>query len=373
MITTSPEQALSSAQTEFNRLMKRLENARAKHAREKVKLDDMLRVTSRELVPLVETFNQTDLEILREVAGAFDTVRLSRIRREGLEDLVCRKAENLLHDQVGMSEKDLAELEALIGKFDSPEDELSDEDEAEEFDFLRGMMESVAAQAGLDLDLTDLDPGMVPEEFEGVVHERLQEAADKRENGPQKPGRKKTKAQIGKERRLKEQEEAKKRDLKSLYKQLAKALHPDLETDATLKSHKEVWMKRLTTAYSGGDLRELLQIEMEWLGEEATNLASAGDKKLKVYSAVLKEQIAEQKRQTDWLIDEPQYFALRRFTDPYTGKPGNPARIRKELEKEIHHYREMLESLRRATKTDLKKRLEAMADQQNASAISLSF
>ncbi len=56
----------------------------------------------------------------------------------------------------------------------------------------------------------------------------------------------------------------KKRNLKSLYKQLAKVLHPDLETDPESKLQKEEWMKRLTSAHALGDLRELLSIEFEW-------------------------------------------------------------------------------------------------------------
>ena len=42
--------------------------------------------------------------------------------------------------------------------------------------------------------------------------------------------------------------EAKNRDLKSLFKQLAKAFHPDLEPDPLHKQHKQIWMQRLNTA-----------------------------------------------------------------------------------------------------------------------------
>ena len=132
-----------------------------------------------------------------------------------------------------------------------------------------------------------------------------------------------------KERNRLAQEEAKNRDLKSLFKQLAKAFHPDLEPDPLLKQHKQVWMQRLNTAYAANDLREMLQLEMEWLGEEATNLATAGDEKLQVYCMVLKEQIADLKRQTQHLPDEPQYGPLQRFRDPFYGTIANPATIKR--------------------------------------------
>lgn len=72
-------------------------------------------------------------------------------------------------------------------------------------------------------------------------------------------------------------------------------------------------MKRLTVAHAAGELRELLRIEMEWLGEESSNLASATDAKLKVYYVVLKEQIAEVKAQTEHLAFAPEYAVPGRF------------------------------------------------------------
>ena len=378
IITKAAKEALSPAQTEFNRLMKRLENARAKHLREQTKLDGLLLATSRDLMPLVENVHRTDLQILNDVVEALDTVKLSAKRRELLEDLVCAKAGNLLDDPAGLNDKDIAGLGEILEKFDTEEEDdeefgLSDEEEAEEFDHLRAMLESAAAQAGVKLDLSDLDPSMDPADFERIFKERLQEAAENQEKADAaKPARKQTKAQINKAKRIKEQEDAKKRDLKSLYKQLAKALHPDLESDPTLKSHKEDWMKRLTTAYANGDLRGLLQIEMEWLGEEATNLSTAGDEKLKVYCAVLKEQIREQKEKTEWLEDEPQYFPLRRFSDPYTGKMASPTRILKELKESVRDHLGMLKKLR-GTKTARRALLEAWADQHENSLSRMFF
>lgn len=377
IITPLTENALSSAQAEFNRLMKRLENERAKYLREQTKLDKMLLTASRDLMPLIENFHRTDHAILTEVLEAIPTVKLDAKRRGLLEDLICRKAEDLLKDPVGLTEEDIAAIKAVLEKLDpiDPDAPLT-EKEAEEFDFLRGMLETAAAQAGLDLDLSDLDPSMDPEDFERIVRERMVAVAEKLEQKPAKPARKQTKAQINKAKRIKEQEDAKKRDLKSLYKQLAKALHPDLETDPILKSHKETWMKRLTTAYSDGDLRGLLQIEMEWLGEEASNLSTAGDEKLKVYCAVLKEQIREQIREqrdrTEWLTDEPQYFSLRRFINPYAGKMGSPTRILRELTENLKHHMALLDKLRKS-KAGRRILLEAWADEHERAQLRASL
>jgi hypothetical protein len=333
----------------------------------------MLLTASQDLMPLIEEFHRTDYEILKEVFGALPASKLSMKRRKLLHGVVCDKAEALLNDAAGLTEEHIAEIQAILEKFDPRDpDEPLNEDDADEFDFLREMMESAAAQAGVDIDLSDLDHSMNPDDFERILQERLWAAAEKHDAKPSKSARKQTKAQINKAKRIKEQEDAKKRDLKSLYKQLAKALHPDLESDPTLKNHKEDWMKRLTTAYADGDLRQLLQIEMEWLGEEATNLSAAGDEKLKVYSAVLKEQIQEQKQRTNWLADEPQYSPLRRFTDPYTGKMASPTRILRDLKDNLHHLNEMLEGFRK-TKSGRRALLEALADQHEHSLMRRDF
>jgi hypothetical protein len=346
IITQAPDRDLSPGQAEFNRLMKRLENARAKHLREEAKLEKMLGVASRELMPLVEELSRANRDLIFKAAENLRSLKFSAKRRLWLKDLISGKACELLEDQAGLSEEDETALQAIIKEFTPhvPE-EVLEQQEAEEFDDLRAMLETLAAQSGLDLDLSDLDVKMDPAEFERTAQQRFEEALERAEKFPAKPARKQTKAQAAKALRLKEEEDAKKRDLKTLYKQLAKALHPDLEADPQLKLHKEAWMKRLTGAYADGDLRELLQIEMEWLGEEATNLSVAGDEKLKVYCSVLKQQIAEQKGKTDWLHTDPKYFILRRFIEPFSAVMGKPAPIRRGLSVELKRHREMLATL----------------------------
>jgi hypothetical protein len=350
VITESGGGVLSDAQGKFNRAMKRLESERGKLQRKQAQLDDLLVVATRELVPLVEQIKRTDRDLVFLVAAALGEVKLSKKRNRWLKDLVCRQAAELLDDPCGLSDEDLAKLEATITEIQPKEArEREAAEAAEEFEYLRGMMEDVARGAGVDLDFSNLDPTMDFDELEREMTERLRaacEAADQAASThSRRPARKPTKAQAEKARKLAEQEEARKRDLKSLYKQLAKVLHPDLETDPQLKEHKEIWMKRLTGAYSGGDLRELLQIEMEWLGEEASNLATAGDAKLRVYCAVLKEQIADIQQQALWLADQPKYSPLRRFSDPYFGSMPVPAKIKANLNKELKGYREMLKGL----------------------------
>ena len=352
VIRPGKDAPLSRTQVEFNRLMKSLETTKARHAREQARLDDALATSIRELMPLIEDLNRANRDLVLKGRKALQTLKLSAKRRHWFGDLLSGKAGDLLADPVGLSAEEIGELEAVIEELGPNEDDQRmQESEDEEFEFLREMMEQAARAAGLDYDLSDLDPAGDPEEFQRVANERLRAAFEARgENADSppaaaKPRRKLTKAQAEKERKRLEVEHAKNRDLKSLFKQLAKAFHPDLEPDPLLKEHKKVWMQRLNSAYAADDLREMLQLEMEWLGEEATNLATAGDEKLQVYCMVLKEQITDLKRQTHHLPDEPQYGPLQRFRDPYYGTLANPVSIKRELHEELRHHRQMLEIL----------------------------
>jgi hypothetical protein len=346
LITKNSERALSPAQIEFNRMMKRLENARSKLSREEARLDDYLAMTIRDIMPFIDDIHRINRDIVFLTVNAVKEIKFNKKRRRLLKDLIIERAVDLLHDSCGLDDDDLIKLEKIIEELEPPyEKNRAEKEMARDFEYMRGMLEHAARDLGIDLDVSDLTPDMDPAELESEMSERLRVAVNNAGAKPAKAPRKQTKAQLEKARKLEEQEEARKRDFKSLYKQLAKALHPDLEADPQLKQHKESWMKRLTAAYAAVDLRELLQIEMEWLGEEASNLATAGEEKLKVYCSVLKEQIADVKHQIAWLIDQPQYGLLHRFVNPVVGTLPHPDRIILGLQKSLNHLLSLKKTL----------------------------
>jgi len=143
--------------------------------------------------------------------------------------------------------------------------------------------------------------------------------------------KKKTKKQLAQEGKEKEMEAARKKDISSLYKQLAKAFHPDLETDETLKKGREEMMKQLTVAYDNNDLHTLLKLELEWIKKEESNLDKLSADKLAIYNEVLREQVIELHFQMEELTEHPRYEPLLRYTDIL------PFRNQKELN-EIKNY-----------------------------------
>ncbi len=337
-------EVLSPAQIEFNRLMAQLETARAKFERERVRLDRIMDALTHQLMPLIEETHRLDFELIMYLQNALGTFRLTHRRRESLEDLLRERARDLVVDTCGLAPAQLEALQKLMEEIDPGWIDSESEEMGEGFDYLRAMMEETAREAGLEVDLSDIDLRQNPEEGMRKLHERLAAA---KAAAARPLSRKQTKSQIERERKQRAVEEAKQRDLKTIYKQLAKVLHPDLETNPDLRANKEEWMKRLTSAHAAGDLRELLRIEMEWLGEEASNLAAAGDEKLKVYSLILKEQIDDVKSRTFTLKDEPQYSSLRRIMDDFSRHIPRTDLLKQSLAAKVRDNQELLNSLQK--------------------------
>jgi hypothetical protein len=78
---------------------------------------------------------------------------------------------------------------------------------------------------------------------------------------PEVPGAR----QVGQERR----------SLRDIFRNLARAIHPDQARHEQERAHRTEVMKQVTRAYEDGDLARLLELESAWQGERA--LSEAGD------------------------------------------------------------------------------------------------
>ncbi|WP_375416037.1 J domain-containing protein [uncultured Hymenobacter sp.] len=93
---------------------------------------------------------------------------------------------------------------------------------------------------------------------------------------------------------------------KTVYRQLARAHHPDLEPDPARQAARTAQMQRITAAYEAGDLYALLQL----LAESAP--AAAGEAAAEVlarYTQALRQQQVSLKKELNELKYGPQGFA----------------------------------------------------------------
>ena len=99
------------------------------------------------------------------------------------------------------------------------------------------------------------------------------------------------------QRQAQAQEQDAKAALRSIYRQLASALHPDRETDAAERERKSALMVQANTAYERGDLTALLHLQLQAEQVDAEHIARMADDKLAALSLLLKQQVATLERQ----------------------------------------------------------------------------
>jgi hypothetical protein len=94
-------------------------------------------------------------------------------------------------------------------------------------------------------------------------------------------------------RQLKAQEQAQdaKAALRSIYRQLASALHPDREPDPVERERKSALMSQANAAYERGDLTALLQLQLQAEQVDEAHIAQMADDKLAALSLLLKDQV----------------------------------------------------------------------------------
>ena len=225
---------------------------------------------------------------------------------------------------------------------------ISYEDAAtQEFEMVKDEMESVFESVGFDMDFKDFDKDMSPEEMIAKMKSLEEEFLKQQESlNSEKASRKKTVKQLEKEEKERQLEEARNKNISSIYKQLAKALHPDLEQDEHIKLEKEVLMKRLTVAYNNSDLHSMLSLEMDWIYKEEQHTDKLGTDKLAIYNQVLKEQVQDLEEQKFALMEHPRFQPLLRYSSLFGNRNINLPMEKKQLE-------EMLWTIKRSI-TNLK-------------------
>jgi hypothetical protein len=80
--------------------------------------------------------------------------------------------------------------------------------------------------------------------------------------------------------------------IRTIFRQLASALHPDREPDEQERLRKTGWMSEVNAAYEKNDLTTLLRLQMQVTQGGPQSAARMADDKLIAMSVLLKEQVA---------------------------------------------------------------------------------
>ncbi len=124
-------------------------------------------------------------------------------------------------------------------------------------------------------------------------------------------------------------------EIKTLFRQLAKAFHPDRETQEHLKEEKTSLMKKITAAYENQDLYSLLKLEKEHLGPREFT-----EDKIMLYIKHINDRLKELKafearlKKHGMLSTVYQYIYSKKATTQERNVRNELSKIEEEVEKE---------------------------------------
>lgn len=302
------KETLSKQQQTFNRLVKKIEKLRQELEITKSSLNDKLDFYGKQVYPVQQQLVAVRKECTRLLYGFLKNKKsffFSKKEKSFLKEVIAVQLDAIFLFQKDEPDDEFKEI------FKAVEGISYDEAAEQDFSSLKDEMEDMFKQFGFNMNFGDMHGNMTQEELIQKMNEKQEQFRQQSAAGEQHhTTRKKTKKQLEREEREKQIEEARTKNISTIYKQLAKAFHPDLEQDAGLKMQKEELMKQLTNAYDNNDLHTLLKLELSWIQKEENNPDKLSDDKLSIYNEVLKEQVQELQDEINMLVEHPRYQSL---------------------------------------------------------------
>ena len=278
------EQPLTAAARAFNLQLTRVDKLKAQ-LDELDALGQSHRVeVHRWVAPLQQRQRQRMRELALWLAECLQGKTLSSRQQATATEALCRLAQTLaeegdsamaaLHDQHSpqtLAQKKQAAADALRERLEQALGEPLDE-------------------AGEDASVEELlRAGMARLRESQDEEQARRQAKAKARKARQKPGAEQTLAQV--------QQADAETQLRTLFRQLASALHPDRETDADARLHKTALMSEANAAYERRDLVALLQIQGRAELADPEAVRQLPDARLASLTLLLKAQVAELERE----------------------------------------------------------------------------
>lgn len=191
----------------------------------------------------------------------------------------------MLCEQV-QAQQDDAQIDAIVQRY-APQDE-DEGRENDDQDMMRYILESYVGKdfaKGREFDS--------PEDMlhAAMEHEQRKQAAAQAKRDAKRAERKAAKGPSAREQAAAQKEQDAQAALRTVYRQLASALHPDREGDAQLRARKTAVMSEVNAAYERKDLSTLLRIQLQEEMVDATKAASLSEDRLKAMCNLLTEQV----------------------------------------------------------------------------------
>ena len=303
-IVPASEKPLSKNQQRFNLLCEKIKQQRTQISEENKKLERLLHLYAYEVKPVSKRLAGTQIEIAKMLSAAVEFQKFSKNQYAEIKRAILI----LLNSAFSQIEPD----KATISLYDQWSESTVEEEKASyQAEIHQEIAAELSSRFGVKVDSAEISDD--PEEME-ILLEKLQ-AERERRTGNRKPGhKKKNKKESGTDKKRMEQQEIKTKNVRSIYMNLIKLLHPDAEQDPERKIEKEELVKKVTAAYENNDFSGLLALEMEWANTENAFQAMLPEEKLAEYVSVLDEQVKDLERSKIELKQNPRFGEIAVFS-----------------------------------------------------------
>ncbi len=278
------EQAASPAVRAFNLQLTRIDKLKVQLA----ELDALAHSHRLERHRWVAPLQRRQRERMRELAlGLAEHLQgkaLSRLQQETATEVLCRLAQTLAEDGDA----------AMAALHDQHSRQTLAQKKQAATDALRSRLEDVLGEplSGADEDASMealLRAGMARLRESQDEEQARRQAKVKARKARQKPGAEQLKAHA--------QQTDAETQLRTLFRQLASALHPDREPDPQERLRKTALMSEANAAYGRKDLVTLMQIQLRAELADPAAVSRMADDKLAALTLLLKQQVADLERE----------------------------------------------------------------------------
>jgi hypothetical protein len=266
---------LTPAQQRFNQLLERIAKLSGQIERARSAADAHRPTHSATLTAL----QQRQRGLMRDMALALD----ERLQRQRLTAAQKRIATEILCDLCEtLAAQGDADMQALHDRHSRHSLHAKKQDEAAE---MQAMVEDL-----LGRPLADAEQGQSPDDLLRAAMQQLDEkAAEKKAKQEARRAKrpKSARQQLADKTELDAQSA-----LRTVFRQLASALHPDRETDPEERRRKTELMSQANAAYDRRDLMALLQLQLQIEQADPESIARMADDKVKALSQLLQQQLS---------------------------------------------------------------------------------
>ena len=276
LVESTQPTLLTLSQKKFQKLIKEIELKRQLLASWETFIPQHQQKLATQFEPLLTKFHTLRAQVVTMLDNAYADKALTQIEQSKIQEAICTISSEILGAQ------DNQAIKEIYNRYSESD---YDSELLEKKEDMQWMMKDIF---GIDCDEK---MGDSPEEWMARMQDKMQE--QEAQQAQPNTNKKKSAKTLAKEAKEREAETHVSQSLRDVYRQLARAIHPDKEQNPTERDRKNILMKRVNAAYTKKDLLSLLELQVEVEQIDQTMISSVSEDRVKHYNKVLTNQSSE--------------------------------------------------------------------------------